>query len=273
MSVYNLLSEYGQFSAQDSFNGYLSDYIDEYGDCQEFFKKLAQLDDNICVFKNFALKINQQLLSNKKIGYRDIVKVPEGVYKIPYIIYFKNEDVDRAVIINSDNYIEARGMYYCLSEPESEFEQDRCEVLAYYLTSDNQDELVEVVKELMKKDTSVGYLQRKYDNQYISDIEEMKDDAVNLAKELFDYTLANVDNLEKKEKADLIYQTVVRAFLIKKSLYVKYMTNKRLLNDRHSSNAVEQRKFAKAYIDEVTIVPYFKLWNQNAEEENEKVVD
>jgi len=267
MGIYEFLSEFGNVNYANHFNGTLSEFLQSHEDeNKELFTKLLDLNEELKIFTNFELNINSELLSNKKIGYRDVNKIAKGSLKIPYILYWNVQDKQRAIILDGHNYIEARGVYYCITEPENLFEPYHLEVLANYISPSNHDEIYKMVDDLLHSESTVGYIQRYYDNKYINDIEEMKTKCCEIAKSMFDETLNTLNQMDDKgQKTVLINHTVGRAFLLKKSLYVRYMMNKYLLNDRHSGNVSEQRRFAKAYSDEITIFPYYDLWNQKNE--------
>ena len=94
---------------------------------------MVNINDSICLYKNHELKVNSELIANKKIGYRDFAKIPEGFYKIPYILYWQIGEVERALIINTNNYVEARGVYYCLTEADNMLAEDKGDIVVYYL--------------------------------------------------------------------------------------------------------------------------------------------
>jgi hypothetical protein len=266
MGIYEVLFNYGEFDYSSYYNGLLSDYLAAHQDSyKELFEKILEIDDQVRIYTNFEVRSNREALANKKIGYRDINKVPEGIIRAPYIIYWLHEGNQRAILVNTDSYIEAKGMYYCLTEVDNVFEKQRLELLAMYLNEDNQNNLFNSFKTLYENRKTVGSLQRKYDSQYIPNLEEMKEKAVELSHQLFDQLQNDLQQVSEKDlKASMIYHGVSRAFLIKKAIYVAYMTNKSLLVERHGENVVEQRRFAKAYADEVHIVPFFQLWNPDA---------
>ena len=267
MGIYKLLEDYGEVDYSAYYNGPLTDYVNSHDDCfAGVFKRVLEITQEVNLYRNFELTLNHELLSNKKIGYRDVAKIPTNTVKVPYIIYFKNGEREKAIVLSDKSYIESRGIYYCLTEPENTFEQERADIVAAYISNENADEIVKLFEEMYNNTNSCGFLQRKLDARYMNDVEEMKSDCIAIAHESFEKAVSEIDAIEDKDKkAEVIYQVVGKAFILKKALYVRYMTNKHLLNDRHGGNIVEQRKFAKAYADEVEIIPYYELWNRNKE--------
>ncbi|MCR5067919.1 MAG: hypothetical protein K6A14_07655 [Erysipelotrichaceae bacterium] len=266
MGIFDVLYDFGEYDYSSYYNGLLTDYLSCHQDkFNDLFTQIAEIDGEVRLYTNFEIKSNLDSLANKKIGYRDIAKVPSGVMKAPYIIYWKTGEEQRAILVNLDSYIEAKGMYYCLTEVGNIFEKQRLELLAMYLSEDNQNALLSCFRTLHENKKTVGAMQRKYDSQYIPNMEEMNEQAVEESGKLFDQLIANLAATDdKEEKARLIYRGVSRIFLLKKAVYVSYMTNKSLLVERHGENVVEQRRFAKAYADEIRIVPFYQLWNPDA---------
>ncbi|MBQ6654096.1 MAG: hypothetical protein IJM79_01045 [Erysipelotrichaceae bacterium] len=273
MGIFDVLYDFGEYDYSSYYNGLLTDYLASHQDrFTDLFTQIAEIDGKVRLYTNFEIKSNLEALANKKIGYRDIAKVPSGVMKAPYILYWKKDEEQRAILINLDSYIEAKGMYYCLTEVGNVFEKQRLELLAMYLDEDSQNSLLSCFRTLYENKKTVGAMQRKYDGQYIANMEEMKELAVEESGKLFDQLIADLAETDDKEvKARLIYRGVSRIFLLKKAVYVSYMTNKSLLVERHGENVVEQRRFAKAYADEIRIVPFYQLWNPDAAKaENEE---
>ena len=86
-------------------------------------------------------------------------------------------------------------------------------------------------------------------------------DRIDIAKETIEKAQNNLLKIQQQERQPLIDNTIMELFLLKKALYVKYMANQKILQDRHSGNTKEQRVFAKSYIDEIPFISYYTLWN------------
>ena len=86
-------------------------------------------------------------------------------------------------------------------------------------------------------------------------------DRLDIAKETIEKAQNNLLKIQQQERQPLIDNTIMELFLLKKALYVKYMANQKILQDRHSGNTKEQRVFAKSYIDEIPFISYYTLWN------------
>ncbi|HPW52814.1 MAG TPA: hypothetical protein PLI19_01210 [Erysipelotrichaceae bacterium] len=263
MAIYDVLSSYGQFDSLVSFNGPVEDYLKIYpaDENRELFKMMLKQNRQIRVYTNFGLKFNLALIANKKIGYKDVGKIDEYCLKVPYIIYWKEENIQRALVISLNSYIEAKGIYYCLTEVDNYFENDKNDLVTIHLSQKNSSEVIETFSSMLAENQTALAIQKNLDSKYISDVDLMKEQCIGICQHIFDETIKTIRPLEPKQRKPYIDETVARVFIIKKALYVKYMTSKYFLNERHCGNVSQQRAFAKSYISELPIIPYFKLYN------------
>ncbi|MDO4377725.1 MAG: hypothetical protein Q4C64_01060 [Erysipelotrichia bacterium] len=260
MAIYDLLSNYVSLRSEKTFNGYLKDYLNRYPNDKNVqkFNNLLNINDEICLYRDFPINIDLSSAANKRIDYRDISKIGNDFACADYIIYWQNEEIQRAIILSEGNIIEARGMFYCLTGKEAPLEKAADELLS--LTVDSP-ELTDFFIQLQNKNCKINSLQRKIDTLYLNDPEHLKDQCIDLAENILQETKKNLPDLPEEGKAELIKRTILRIFLIKKTLYVKYMANQSILNNRHSGNSKEQRIFAKSYIDEIPFISFHDLWN------------
>ena len=93
----------------------------------------------------------------------------------------------------------------------------------------------------------------------------MKEKCIELSRQVFDEASARA--VETEDRTPIIYDAILRAFLIKKALYVHYMMSKELLSTRHEGDVKKQRQFAKAYTDEIPIISLSALWRLEKTEE------
>ncbi len=263
MAIYDFLSSYGQFDSLASFNGPLKDYLRLYPNDSNslVFERLLKENQEIFVYTNFGLKFNLALIANKQIGYKDASKIDDHSLKVPYIIYWKDKENQKAMIINEHNYIEAKGMFFSLTEVDNYFENHKNDLLVIHLTTENDSEVVTTFKNMLNEKKSIVSIQRNLDRKYISDVDLMKDECNKICQNIFDETIKKIEPLESNARKEFIDEAVARVFIIKKALYVRYMSNKHLLKERHFSSLPQQRIFAKSYVRELPIVPYYKLFN------------
>ena len=249
-------------SKRDFYNGSLDSFIgSSFNRFEEFntmFERLLAIDPDLQVCTNLPVEISAKAISNQIIRYKDAFKLPEKSITVPLIIYWQKEDQDRAVMFSLNNYIEAKGLYYCLTEPDLEFGQTRNEILTMCLKEETTEDIIHAVTSMHEGKKAVGALQRSLDHKYINNVDEMKEEAVVLAKNIFDEVTRKLPDME--DRGPLINETIARIFLIKKALYVQYMMSKDLLVNRHEGDVKKQRQFAKAYSDEVPIVSLSSLW-------------
>ena len=262
MAIYDYLISYGQFDSLVSFNGRLKEYLNIYANDKnrELLEMMLKENENLYVYTNFGLKFNMALIANKQIGYKDAGKIDDHSLKVPYIIYWENENFQRALVINTNSYIEAKGMFFSLTEVDNYFENDKNDLVAVYLNQDNESEVIEVFKEMLVGKQSLVSIQKRLDNKYISDVDLMKEQCKKISQDVFNKAIETILPLESSERKSYIDEAIARAFIIKKALYVRYMSNRHLLNERHFGKVSQQRAFAKSYISEIPIVPYFKLF-------------
>lgn len=248
------------------FNGYLRDYLESYEfkaeEFRPFFEEVLKKDEEVRICADLPLEINSTVIANQIIRYKDAFKIPARYTLIPYVLYWKKEETQRALLLATTSYIEAKGMYYLLTEPVNEpkniFDGCRNEIVAGCLTNENAEDILKVFEQMQDGSMTVGKIQRACDRKNITDVDEMKEKCIALTKKIFEEALNVLPDLE--DKGDVIYTTVSRVFLIKKALYVQYMMAKDILSTRHEGDVKKQRQFAKAYVDEVPIVSYSELW-------------
>ena len=247
---------------RDFFNGSLDSFIGSslngFAEFNTMFERLLEIDPELQVCAGLPVEISTKAISNQIIRYKDAFKLPEKSITVPLIIYWQKDQQDRAVMFSLTNYIEAKGLYYCLTEPDLEFGQTRNEILTMCLKEETTDDVIRAVTSMHEGKKAVGALQRSLDHKYINNVDEMKEEAVVLAKNIFDEVTRELPEME--DRGPLISETIARIFLIKKALYVQYMMSKDLLVNRHEGDVKKQRQFAKAYSDEVPIVSLSSLW-------------
>lgn len=250
----------------DFYVGSLSDYMqsssNSYPDCNDIFQKMLDKDEELCVCAQLPIEISQKTISNQIIHYKDAFKIGENSVKAPLIIFWKNDDKDRAILFSDTSYVEAKGLYYCLTEPDGEFGNCRNEIIAMVLGEEFKSDILKAFDEMHGNERAVGAIQRYYDHKYLENVDEMKDKAIALAQSILDDAQQTLPSLE--DKGPLINKTIGRIFLIKKAIYVQYMMSKDILASRHEGDVKKQRQFAKAYATEIPIVSLSALWRGTA---------
>lgn len=245
------------------FNGYLEDYlamdsVNLSDDLMEAFDYLIGIDPSIKLCVGLKLDINNDVISNRIIRYKDAFKICSQALIYPYIVYGKNRnDEDRAIIITQGGFkelIRAKGLYFCISEPGSSFEACRNEMVGVC------DDYQNIFKLVFIDNDKVGNIQRNYDRHFYSDYEELKSKALELAQNLKTNFHENIKMVAVADKEKTIKDYVVLWFFIKKILYVQYMMNKNFLTGIHHGDLKEQRSVAKNNADSVPFLSYFEMW-------------
>lgn len=260
MAIYELLSNYAAFDGKCSYNGRLKDYIREYPDEKyiDIFSDISKINDEVCLYKDYPLKIDLNASTNKRIGYRDITKIGEEFATVPYILYWEIGNSQRAIILSEHSIIEARGMFYCLTGKGCAFENAIDEIMSLDI---NNEELVDCFLKLQKTNCNPSTLQKKTERNFLADPEQLKEQCIDSSEEMLNDVKEIIPQLSEEEKSLLIKTTILRIYLMKKTLYVKYMANRKILTDRHCGNIKEQRIFAKSYADDIPFISFHDLWN------------
>ena len=263
-----------------TFNGYLEDYLNMENIeldpvLRNAFAEIQAnaVDTKICV--GLRSEINNDAISNQIIRYKDVFKLNGKPLIYPYILYLTKDEQDRALLVvpfSKFGFIKAKGLYYCMTEPGSEFIDCKNEIVA--ICSDSADAIVKAFGSLFSQ--RAGALQRNIDGRYFRNYDELKAAAVEAAETLKKEAPAVLSALE--DRTEQIYEYVVNWFLLKKVLYVQYMVNKNILNSVHEGNVKKQRNQAKLNADDITFMSYSEMWRttgaaEEAESSEETVAE
>ncbi|MDO9591934.1 MAG: hypothetical protein Q7I98_01935, partial [Erysipelotrichaceae bacterium] len=153
-------------------------------------------------------------------------------------------------------YLVAKGIYFALTEQEGPFESGRNEIVA--MTMENEEQCLSIVNRMMVGDVRVGALQREIDRQNFKNFDELNNLANNYAQLLKDQVMENIK--DHQHRGEIIYSTIMRWFLIKKAVYVHYMTNKDLLVTINENNIKKQRHNAKTFADQIPFIAFSEMW-------------
>ena len=251
------------------FNGYLEDYLSDLqeGEIKNLLNTLFELDNNMRIIVDYNIAISKDSISNAIIRYKDIYKSGDKALCIPYIVYFKNNNDSRGIIITPEDYLYAKGYYFALTEPGSSLRECYNDVLA--LSIDDKEDVNKIFNEIFTK--RVGQIQRELDSKHFSNYDELFDKANKLCDDFKEHIYDNIEQQDNKE--EYIRYCVSRFYLLKKLVYVQYMTDKNILNERHEGNIKLQRNQAKNNADQIRFISISELWrgkvNDNENEENQ----
>jgi len=282
MSIYKILSDKNdsRTNGVDSrFNGYLEDYLSTVAEDEldpvihEAFAVIRDEDPETKICVGLRTDVNDSAISNQIIRYKDISKLSGKPIVYPYIVYGEKNGQERALIVmpaGKCNYIYAKGLYYCMTEPGSEFIDCKNEIVA--VAADSAQKVSDAYASLFK--TKAGALQRTLDHDVFKSYEELKAAAMEAAEAQVKECREILPELS--DRTSTIYRYVVNWFLLKKVLYVQYMVNKNFLNTIHEGNVRRQRNQAKLHADDIPIVSYSEMWRMQkgsleAQEEAEAV--
>ncbi len=244
------------------FNGYLEDYLnmeDVVIDpaLRDTLTAILEKEPETKICIGLRSEVNKDAISNQIIRYKDVFKLAGKPLIYPYIIYISKEGEDRALLIEPTadyGFIKAKGLYYCMTEPGSEFIDCKNEIVAVSLSDPSL--IMRAFDGLFTQ--RAGALQRKLDSHFFRNYDELKAAAIKAANELKENAPAALAALE--DRSDAIYEYVINWFLLKKVLYVQYMVNKNILTSVHEGNVKRQRNQAKLNADEITFLSYSEMW-------------
>ena len=258
------------------FNGYLEDYVLDIDDLEmdesvkKALKLIAEEDNQAKVCVNLRMSVNKEAISNQIIRYKDVFKLNGKPIILPFVIYGEKNMADRAMVIvpyEKFGYLFAKGYYYCMTEPGSDYASCKNEIVSVCLSSVN--DIFDAYKRLHS--VTAGSLQRSIDHNDFTNYETLKENAVECADSIRENAVSVLTGLE--DKTDAIYQMVVRWFLLKKVLYVQYMVNKDILNRVHEGNVKKQRNQAKLNSEEIKFMSFSELWRCTGENQTKEVVE
>ena len=254
-----------------TFNGYLEDFMGQSSEelepvLKEAFTAILSKypDAKICV--GLRSGISENAISNQIIRYKDIFKLKNRPLVYPYILYTAKDGVEKAMMVvpySEFSFIYAKGLYYCMTEPGSEFIDNKNDIVA--VTSDDPEVITETFDGLFEK--RAGAIQRRLDSKYYRNYDELKEKAIRASEQQREGAVDVLTAVE--DRGDIISEFVVNWFLLKKVLYVQYMVDKHLLNSVHEGNIKKQRNQAKLNADEVRFISYSDMWRARKEEAEE----
>ena len=249
-----------------SYNGFLRDWplLEELQDSvlKEAFTMIMNAEPDTRICTDMRGRISREAISNQIICYKDIFKLSGRPLKYPYILYLAKDGQEKAMLVlpgSADGYIYAKGMYYCLTEPASDFSTVKNDLVA--VCEDEADRISTAFSDLFRM--KAGPLQRRLDRDRFADYEALKEAVLKAAER----EAENFPGHPKsdREKAEMITDHVICWFLLKKVLYVQYMMNKDVLARVHGGNIRKQRYAAKQNADSVRFISLRDMWQMPQE--------
>ena len=277
MAIKELFSAYlekesAELSLQYDFHGTMEEYVLTYNTDEQvvtkLFLELMETNISLYICKNFRFSVSQNV-TNQIIHYKDIFKVTKPTFCCPYVLYGKQSESDReflAILVanKKDGYLIAKGIYYCLTEPNGILDGFRNDAVALYLDDNNYDDILKSIFSFDAGTKSLGAVQRYYDRKFFNTLENLQANCIAGSSQLFED--AKEALLHAEDRAEVINETIASCFLLKKCLYVQMMMNKGLLVDRFEGNIKKQRQAAKEYSDSIPFVSYSELWRYQKDE-------
>ena len=265
MGIYELLAsleDARKGSRACDFNGYLEDYLDSINDCDQApaLKALFEMDHDLRIVVNLKIGVSKESISNQIIRYKDIFKLENEAVVCPFIVYSKREENEKALLLVNDDYVYAKGIYYCLTEPSSPFQDAKNDIVAL----DTED--LTLVKETFAKlfVRRAGQIQRELDHKHFGTYDELYNHCLELSEKMNENLFDDIRASENKEH--FIHTCISHWFLIKKLVYVQFMVDKTILNTRFEGNVKAQRNQAKQNADSIRFVSISEMRRGSKEE-------
>ena len=243
-----------------TYNGHLEGFLkkEEIPDpaVSQAFYEILHIVPDIHVCAGLGCAVSEEAISNRIIGYGDIRRAGRYPLIVPYVLYMYSRGRQRAVIVlprSIYSSLYAKGLFYCLSDPGSVFEEDKNEIVT--VTSSRPADIIYAVRMMHEMKASV--LQRRLDDRSFREYDALLADACSAAEQLCLET--EQLSADAKERTEQIRQTVQDWFLLKKLVYVQYMQSKELREERHGGSVKQQRRQAKENADRIRTVSYRQL--------------
>jgi len=241
------------------FNGTLKDYLESMLESDSLYQALSPLKgDDLQVLVDYPFSIHHDLISNQIIRYKDIQKVPDQSFTVPFLLYGKNaHGLEFAFILTlkETDYLWAKGLYLALTEPGSALETLKNTCIASTLEHPGNHK---ALQDLIAAELSAGSIQRSLDKAVYTNHDQLIDLAHQKALSLQDELKEQIPTVQ--EKGRVIAQAVIQWFLLKKMVYVHTMMNRNLLNGPCKGDVKQQRHLAKQHADSIQFMMYSEMW-------------
>lgn len=243
------------------FNGFLEDLIsiEEDEKVKTILEEILEVDSEAKVMKDFSVYINPDVVANRVMGYKDIYKIPKWYIKANYIIYSENEQGPFAMILSDRSYYEAKGIYYSLTERDAFLENYRRRVFVMSLRDTNK--IAEQYALVLNNNVQTSVIQREQDRRYYSDMESLIGNVVRMNEQVVSTIKSSLEEYPTG-RAQRIHDVISSWFLMKKTVYVTYMMDKRTLQEDNGNDIKEHRRKAKVASSQIEIVPFSEMWRQ-----------
>ncbi len=264
MSIYTILSEkadHRKGGTDCTFNGYLEDYLTYESELdpvlRDAFTTIVQEHDDARIIVNYHIGISTEAISNQIIRYKDIFKLKGKALNLPYMIYGEENGNAKALLVVSgvmNDEIYAKGIYYCMTEPGSEFIEVKNDIVV--ISCQNSDMIAKTYDRMFIE--KAGQIQRRIDHTRFKNYQDLYKKSCDMANALCEHCFEELIPLE--DRRETIYSYVVRWFLLKKIVYVQYMMDRQILEQSHGGDKRAQRNQAKNNAMFINIKGYSEMW-------------
>ncbi len=237
------------------YNGDLKEYIlcrDQDDPERIFLDTVLKRRPNIRVCVNYHIPIVENSISNMIIRYKDVMKLDRNILICPYIFYMSDEKRSNAIIV-SDDYLLSLGLYYVATEKDGVFNDYKNFIIA---TDKDIEHLDLIMDEAFTKRPSE--IQRELDHINYTSFDDLYENAQRKADMIKEEATDEI--LKGADRAKVIQKAVSDWYLLKKTVYVRYMVDKEILNEVHGGDNRAQRSRAKRLADGIKFIAIADMW-------------
>ena len=252
------------------FNGFLEDYLHSDNpikeEVKESLKKVLDAYPDFRILTDYRFNVNRDAISNQIIRYKDVAKLPNNYYDLALILYGALNNDRELVILIADgtrnvDYFLAKGMYYTLTEQHGVLESARQEVIV--VTMAHLERLLDFINEFNNDPRlRVAPFQRRLDKEYFSNFNDLHNQIAEMSTNIKENVAEDLGLV--RDRSLVIFRNIASWYLFKKVLYVSYMSNKDLLNNKAQGNMKQHRNNAKTLVDALPFVAFSEMWRMKA---------
>lgn len=247
-------------SVQCAFNGPIEDYLSSANpssSLRELLSQLAEAVEEAHLLVDYRFDIHHELISNQIIRYKDVQKLPENSFLLPFLLYAKKgNEVYTLALVEGESvaYMISKGLFLAITEQGAILETMKNQCVA---SNTNHPLLLEAWHRFVNGQKA-GAVQRYLDQAVFSSYEDLLEQLQTMASNLQEDVRIRLK--DSGERALIIYDAVVQWFLFKKVVYVHTMMNRNLLLRECEGDIKKQRHQAKLNADKIQFMMYSEMW-------------
>ena len=243
-----------------SYNGSIQEYLESTTleePLRDLFGQLSETMDESYVMVDYRFDVHHELISNQIIRYKDVQKLPEHSFLLPFLVYaLKGDALYTLILVEGESvaYMISKGLFLAITEQGGLLESLKNQCVA---ANTNHPLLLEAWHRF-SMGQKAGAVQRYLDQAIFSSYEGLQEQLQAMSAQLQEDVKARLK--DNGERALVIYDAVVQWFLFKKVAYVHTMMNRNLLLRECEGDIKKQRHQAKLNADKIQFLMYSEMW-------------